>query len=600
LTGQKDGSERLSPRRDTVGGTRKDHIPDEMNRAPIDAPDVGFLVIDADDAIEYASNEILNFYQSLDSTNQITGMRFKDFLSLLLENGEFAGKIAADQPGEWIEARLRQHRTDDAACEEHLSDGRVIQVKEQALGDGRFVAQWTEVTEFMRLREQVEDIMESSQDGFALWDQKNCLVAFNKVFQTLFDGSAQTVQRGDSFLDVLTTLINGQHVELDCEAEQWVRDYLADRRLPSFSRTLAFKDGRHFLVRERRIRNGGITSLFIDITDLKHKENALLERTEMLERMNYELETSRMAFEEQGRQLAGLAEKLDESHLETLKAKRELQRANDELEQKVEERTADLKTEIEKREAVAQELRKANLLAKTASEMKTGFLASMSHELRTPLNAIVGFSEVMDAQIMGEIDSEIYRDYVSNIVGSARQLMETIEHVLDISAISSDKLSLDEGVFDIRDALEVALRLLRSRAEAHRMEIKETIAPDVAMIRGDERRIKQILLNLVANAIKFSKAKSEVLIDIYRAPKDGLKIEVTDHGIGMTAEEVRYSQMAFGQVDPMVSRDHDGSGLGLPLARALVELHGGRLDIQSEVDKGTTVTVTLPERRIIG
>jgi len=575
------------------------HLSDMPNGGPVDSDEVGFLVFDANDLIEFASHEILDFYPSIENTSQVIGLSYRDFLFLLLENGEFAGKIASSHPGEWIETRLRKHRIDGIACEEHLSDGRIIEVKEEALDDGRFVARWNEVTEFNRLREQVEDIMESTQDGFALWDQKNRLVAFNKMFVSLFGTNGQMVQRGDEFIAVVSGLLNGSEVVLDCDAEEWVRDYLADRRLPTFSRTLTFCDGRSFLVRERRIRDGGITSMFIDITDLKNKEKALIERSEMLEHSNYELETSRIAFEEQGKQLAQLAEKLDAAHLDTLKAQKEIQIAHDELEKKVEARTADLKEEAEKREAVAKELRKVNQLVVTASEMKTGFLASMSHELRTPLNAIIGFSEVMDSEIFGELGCAAYKDYAGNITSSAYHLLDVVDAVLDISSIEAKKFSLDEGVFEIKDALEVTLRLLTPRAEAHRLEIKTDIAPNVSMIRGDERRIKQIFLNLVSNAIKFSPAKTEVLIKVLMDEKDQLQIQVVDHGIGMSPEDIKLAQVVFGQEDSMIARKHEGSGLGIPLTRSLVELHGGTLTFDSKIDKGTTVTVTLPSSRII-
>ncbi len=575
-------------------------VADSESVGPIEAPDVGFLVFDASDKIEFASHEILGFYQSLDSIGQITGMTYRDFLYTLLENGEFAGKAAADDPKTWIENRLKNHRQDGISCEEQLFDGRIIEVKEQDLGDGRFVARWTETTEFTRLRDQVEDIMESTQDGFALWDQRNRLVAFNKMFLSLFSNENKTPQRGDDFFNVVVGLINGNRVLLDCEAEEWIRDYLADRRLPTFSRTLAFADGRHFLVRERRARDGGITSLFIDITDLKKKERALLDHAEMLERSNYELETSRIAFEEQGKQLAGLAEKVDAAHLETLKAKKELQDAHDDLEQKVHERTANLKLEIEKREAIARELSKANQLALTANEMKTGFLASMSHELRTPLNAIVGFSEVIDNEVFGEIGCDAYKEYVTNIADSARHLLETINNILEISAIESNKIALDEGVFELQTALQVPLRLLKPRAEAHRLEIVTQIDPRVSMVRGDERRIKQVFLNLISNAIKFSDAKEEVVIDINLDRDENLKIKITDHGVGMTEKDIELAQIPFGQEDPMVARKHEGTGLGLPLTKTLVELHGGSLEIDSAPEKGTTVTVTLPSSRVIG
>ncbi|HZT50653.1 MAG TPA: ATP-binding protein [Stellaceae bacterium] len=236
--------------------------------------------------------------------------------------------------------------------------------------------------------------------------------------------------------------------------------------------------------------------------------------------------------------------------------------------------------------------------AELASRSKTEFLANMSHELRTPLNAIIGFSQVMADELMGPLGSARYTGYARDICSSAQHLLGIISDILDVSKLEAGKAELDEEEGDLAAIVGDVLQLVRERARALEVGLAIDVPADLPAIRIDVLKLKQVLLNLVTNAIKFSHAGGEVALSAGLAA-DALQITVSDRGIGMDEDEIATAVSRFGQVASAWSRKHPGTGLGLPLAIGLVELHGGTLAIESRKGVGTTVTVRLPLDRII-
>ena len=236
--------------------------------------------------------------------------------------------------------------------------------------------------------------------------------------------------------------------------------------------------------------------------------------------------------------------------------------------------------------------------AELASRSKTEFLANMSHELRTPLNAIIGFSQVMADEIMGPLGSQRYVGYARDICSSAQHLLGIISDILDVSKLEAGKVELDEEVTEVALVVRDVLQLVGERARALEIGLDIDLAPDLPRLKADPLKLKQVLLNLVTNAVKFSQAGDRVLLSA-RFDDEGYHVAVTDHGIGMDAAEIETAVTRFGQVASAWSRRHPGTGLGLPLAIGLVELHGGRLAIESQKGIGTTVTFTLPRARAL-
>ena len=236
--------------------------------------------------------------------------------------------------------------------------------------------------------------------------------------------------------------------------------------------------------------------------------------------------------------------------------------------------------------------------AEVASRSKTEFLANMSHELRTPLNAIIGFSQVMADQHMGPLGSQRYVGYARDICTSAQHLLGIIGDILDVSKLEAGKVELDEEDTEIAAIIRDVMQLVGERARSLEVGIELDIPPTLPRLRADSLKLKQVLLNLITNAVKFSEAGSRVLLSA-RFDDEGFHVAVADEGIGMDEPEIETAVTRFGQVASPWSRRHPGTGLGLPLAIGLVELHGGRLTIESEKGVGTTVTFSLPRERAL-
>ena len=256
-------------------------------------------------------------------------------------------------------------------------------------------------------------------------------------------------------------------------------------------------------------------------------------------------------------------------------------------------------TDITDQENVTAALRGAKEQAELANRTKSEFLANMSHELRTPLNAIIGFSQIMTQQMFGPLGSPRYREYTADVLSSSQHLLQIINDILDMAKIEAGRVELHEGPLPLDALFDDCLRLVRERAHTAEIRLKRDLPEGVPQLFGDERLIKQILLNLLSNAVKFTPRGGMVSLQARLAADDALVLSVNDTGIGIAAADIPKVLQPFGQVDGTYARSHGGTGLGLSIVRALVELHGGSFRLDSEVGKGTTVSVRFPPTRTV-
>ena len=274
---------------------------------------------------------------------------------------------------------------------------------------------------------------------------------------------------------------------------------------------------------------------------------------------------------------------LVERHLELLRHFRKIAKISDGLQ-------SDL-TQL------AEAARTAKEDADAANRAKSDFLANMSHELRTPLNAIIGFAEVIEGQLLGPLGVNRYREYAKDILESGRHLLEVINDVLDLAKVEAGTLELHETLVNIGDVVLVCERTLRQRAPDGKLRLSTEIDPALSGMVADELKLRQIIINLLSNAVKFTPAGGDVTISVNLLSDGEIAIAVADTGVGIAPADIPTALEPFRQIDNSMSRSHQGTGLGLPLTRKLVELHGGRLTIESALGVGTTVTAVFPSER---
>ena len=303
---------------------------------------------------------------------------------------------------------------------------------------------------------------------------------------------------------------------------------------------MELKDGRWLHYSERGTSDGGLVSVGADITDLKNQEKALKESEQRL----------RNTVEDVRRNQQRIAE-------------------------------------------LANKYEKEKIRAEEANRSKSEFLANMSHELRTPLNAVNGFSEIMLREMFGPLGDNRYIDYVKDIHTSGQHLLSLINDILDMSKIEAGKMKLQKEPVSLVDIVEQSLRLVKARADEKSIRLVSELDESLADLNADPRAMKQVILNLLSNAVKFTPEEGRVSIRSF-VVDERLALQVADTGIGIPKEDLPRLGRPFEQIESQHSKSHQGTGLGLALSKSLIEMHGGRMSIESELGKGTTVTLTIP------
>jgi len=256
-----------------------------------------------------------------------------------------------------------------------------------------------------------------------------------------------------------------------------------------------------------------------------------------------------------------------------------------------------LETSTTRYAEITRQIHQAKETADSANRTKSEFLANMSHELRTPLNAIMGFSEVIKDEMFGPLQVPQYLEYVRDIYNSGAHLLDIINDILDLSKVEAGKFELVEEEVELRKFVEAVRNLTKGRAEEKGLEIEISVPDAFPRLFADQRGLKQMLLNLTSNAIKFTPGGGTVKITARVLSTGDVEVAVQDSGIGIAPEDMERVLMPFGQVDSALARENQGTGLGLPLVQAMIELHGGELMLDSFPGNGTTASLRLPAAR---
>jgi two-component system cell cycle sensor histidine kinase PleC len=395
------------------------------------------------------------------------------------------------------------------------------------------------------------DAIDNLNEGFVLFDGNDRLVLCNRKFRELYALSADALQPGATFEEIIRAgAKRGQYVEAMGRIESWIAERMEQHRRLEAPVLQQLGDGRWTLARERRLDDGGTVGVWTDVSRLKNQELLLRDREFRLQRTIEELGESRGQMKQLTTEMTRLA-KENAAHRER---------------------------------------------AEAANAAKSQFLANVSHELRTPLNAILGFSEILRDKLFGPLGTPQYESYVNDIHESGILLLNLINDLLDLSKIEAGKFELREDACDLPEIVESAAHVVSERAAKAGVAIELQLAP-LPLVRADYRKVKQILLNLLSNAVKFTPAGGSIRVVASVGTAGGVTLAVADSGIGIPPHQLQTVLEPFTQVENIMTRTHAGTGLGLPLCKSLIELHGGALAIESEVGGGTVVTIAFPKER---
>ncbi len=496
-----------------------------------------------------------------------------------------------------------------------------------------------------RAEATLADAIESITAGFALFDSNDRLVLCNSQYRGVHPVVRELAVPGTPFEDIIRGAARaGLYGDSMGESEEWVKKRMEHHRNTPSDHEHFLTDGRWVHVREFDTHDGGTVLLWTDITQRKRSEAALEESEERFrnliegsvqgvlihaghkplfanqayaeifgydspdEVVAQESALEHVAPRERARMKAYSAARVGGGDAPATYVFEGIRRDGTRIWLENRGRAVTWKgqaavqrtiVDITERKQTEEDLRLAKEAAEIANRAKSEFLANMSHELRTPLNSVIGFSEMIKDQILEPDNISRYREYAADIFTSGKHLLGLISDILDVSKIEVGEMDIAEETIDVAEAIETCARMIRERADKAAVTLTIDGADGCPALLGDERRLKQILLNLLSNAVKFTPPRGMVSIGAGSTKGGGVRIWVADTGIGIAEEDISKVLKPFGQVESAFYKSHDGTGLGLSLAKSLSELQGAELMIESEPGQGTTVSVLFPAEKIV-
>ncbi|WP_339713942.1 ATP-binding protein [uncultured Sneathiella sp.] len=492
------------------------------------------------------------------------------------------------------------------------------------------------------------DAIESMPEAVAIYDAEDRLFVCNEPYRCRFKGIAKDVVRpGVRFHELVRRSVEaGLQPEAIGREEEWIARRIEEHQNPGMPKEQEFYDRQVFRLSETKTKSGGIVSIRTNITDIRKRERALEENRAKLEEaqaiahignwMHNSVENTHEWSDEAFRILGfepgeteprygNFIRRVDKEDVDRLVAVFEAAESVSEpfevefrvvhddkkithvrlLGRPIIGETGEISgasgtiQDITAQHMFERELTQAKLEAEEGTRSKSLFLANMSHELRTPLNAVIGFSEVLAKEIFGPLENEKYREYADNIQSSGRHLLSLIDDILEYSRFESGSVALRETEVSLLDIARSTKTMLAAKTIEKSIEITLSDQLDICL-RADERKLKQVLINLVNNAIKFTPENGRIELNLSAGDENFVSLYVIDSGHGISKEEINNVMRPFGRARYSVSKSIEGTGLGLPLAKSIVELHEGELKIASNKGKpGTTIEIRLPKYRVV-
>ncbi|HUO91049.1 MAG TPA: PAS-domain containing protein [Rhizomicrobium sp.] len=621
----------------------------------VDALADGFVLYDRHDRVVLANRK----YRELHAMNVLAGKpgtRFEDEIRQAIACGEI---VIGDADAEaFVRERVRVHRYQAGTIDRQIGR-KWVRVTSHPTVDGGSVAIHADISDLRSALDAAEAAerslraaIETISEGFAIYDAQDRLTLCNRRYRELFAESVGDAAPGTPFADILRIgLAKQAFPEAVGREAEWLAERLRQRTQQALTFVQPLKGNRWVLSAERRMADGGTAGLRIDITELKRAqasaEAAQIRMADFAKTASdwfwesdaegcltylserFATATGVSAASRMGARRYDLTRSLDpenaswDEHLRAVAARRPFRNfiqtvrfAHGTKHLSVSGKplfdregcfvgyrgvTRDVTGEIEAQRALARQ--KAALGAaveklKAADAAKSVFLANMSHELRTPLNAIIGFADMMSRAMIGPLEAR-YRNYAQDIQASGHTLLRIINDVLDASRLRDGALTLQDEPTDIAEMIVDCAQLVQDLARETRVQIVLDLPADMPVVLGDRLRVRQALLAVLSNAVKFNREGGRASVSVARTECGGIAIVVADTGIGMRLEDIPVAFEPFQQIDATFARRYGGIGLGLPLAKAFIELHGGKVEIDSEMGKGTTVRVWLPPGRIV-
>jgi len=509
----------------------------------LDCLRVAVTIFDSDERLIYSNKHFNYLFRSMPRRESLVGLSYEEMIRLEVEGGEIAHDSLADL-ADFISHRRSQFREGEyKPFDIHLADGRIIEIKARRTTEGGWIALWGDATQARHLLCRLEDTIELTADAFAFWDRRDRMILCNTVFAELHGHASPEEMAGMSFGDVLSEAVRRGQFSIEGETESWTEQRLEAHRSPAGALSVATASGAVFLVRERATRDGGSATVFTDATDKHRVEVALVEQTRALTAARKAFQKTKTAAKRQASYLADLTRRLSEVETE-------------------------------------------------ADTAKTALLRTMSHELKTPLNAIIGFSDVLRSA-PDRFQPPQIEEYASLIHRAGGNLLRLINQILDLTKLAAGRYALRRQPVDARASLFAALDINVARAQERGTRVIVEDGQADIRVDADESALSHMVGQLLENAVNFTPTGSEVRLRAVRAG-DAVRICVSDNGPGVAEGDLARILEPFEQVGRGTTDHANGAGLGLPLVKALIELHGGSLAIASAPGKGFAATLELP------